>query len=66
MTLAFLRARPSMPPKPLTALSSLFFAYFFRDKDSLFNPDCPRALYIEQLGLKLAAILLLLPPKCWD
>ncbi|KAM7337936.1 hypothetical protein ACRRTK_004055 [Alexandromys fortis] len=30
------------------------------------NPGCPRARAVDQAGLKLTEIRLLLPPECWD
>jgi hypothetical protein len=42
----------------------LFF--FFPNIVSLCSPDCPGTSSVEQAGLELTEIYLLLPPERWD
>lgn len=37
--------------------------FVFQDRVSLCSPGCPETCFINQAGLELAEILLLLPPK---
>ena len=52
------------PSKSSPPWSCIPFIFFFQGRVSVYSSDCPDTLFIDQAGLKLIEICLLLPPKC--